>query len=79
MRKPVKILVKKEQLTLEGIKQYYIDVEKNEHKFDVLRDLYNFLTINQSIVYCNSRRMVEDLYYKLTEENFPVSFIHEMM
>lgn len=76
MRKPVKILVKKEMLTLEGIKQYYINVEKNEHKFDVLRDLYNFLTINQSIVYCNSRRMVEDLYYKLTEENFPVSFIH---
>lgn len=76
MREPVKILVKKEQLTLEGIKQYYIDVDKNEHKFDVLRDLYNFLTINQSIVYCNSRRMVEDLYYKLTEENFPVSFIH---
>jgi translation initiation factor 4A len=76
MRNPVKILVKKEQLTLEGIKQYYINVEKNEHKFDVLRDLYNFLTINQSIVYCNSRRMVEDLYYKLTEENFPVSFIH---
>jgi translation initiation factor 4A len=76
MRNPIKILVKKEQLTLEGIKQYYINVDKNEYKFEVLRDLYNFLTINQSIVYCNSRRMVEDLYYRLTEENFAVSYIH---
>ena len=76
MRDPIKILVQKEQLTLEGIKQYYINVDKNEFKFDILRDLYNFLTINQSIVYCNSRRMVEELYDKLTEENFPVSYIH---
>lgn len=76
MRDPVKILVKKEELTLEGIKQYYINVEKNEYKFDVLCDLYNYLTINQSIVYCNSRRMVEDLHYKLTRANFPVSYIH---
>ena len=28
MRNPVRILVKKEQLTLEGIKQFYIGVEK---------------------------------------------------
>lgn len=76
MRDPVKILVKKEELTLEGIKQYYINVEKNEYKFDVLCDLYSYLTINQSIVYCNSRRMVEDLYYKLTKANFAVSYIH---
>lgn len=76
MRDPIKILVQKEQLTLEGIKQYYINVDKNEYKFEVLRDLYNFLTINQSIVYCNSRRMVEDLYDRLTDENFPVSYIH---
>jgi translation initiation factor 4A len=79
MRNPVKILVKKEELTLEGIKQYYINVDKNEYKFEVLRDLYNFLTINQSIVYCNSRRMVEELYYRLTEENFAVSYIHGEM
>ena len=28
MRNPVRILVKKEQLTLEGIKQFYVGVEK---------------------------------------------------
>lgn len=28
MREPIRILVKKEELTLEGIKQFYISVEK---------------------------------------------------
>lgn len=28
MREPVRILVKKEELTLEGIRQFYINVEK---------------------------------------------------
>ena len=41
MRDPKKILVKTEQLTLEGIKQFYINVERNEFKFDTLSDLYD--------------------------------------
>lgn len=76
MRNPVYILVKAEQLTLEGIKQYYINVEKNDYKFDTLCDLYSILTISQSMIYCNSRRVVDDLTQKLTENNFTVSFIH---
>ena len=46
MREPAKILVKNEELTLEGIKQYYIAIEKEEGKMDVLLDLYGNLDIN---------------------------------
>jgi translation initiation factor 4A len=46
MRDPAKILVKNEELTLEGIKQYYIAIEKEEWKMDVLIDLYGNLDIN---------------------------------
>jgi len=46
MRNPAKILVKNEELTLEGIKQYYIAIEKEEWKMDVLLDLYGNLDIN---------------------------------
>ena len=46
MREPAKILVKNEELTLEGIKQYYIAIEKEEWKMDVLLDLYGNLDIN---------------------------------
>jgi translation initiation factor 4A len=46
MRDPAKILVKNEELTLEGIKQYYIAIDKEEWKLDVLLDLYGNLDIN---------------------------------
>ena len=51
MRAPVKILVKKEQLTVDGIKQFYVAVEKEEWKFDTLCDLYETLTIAQ-VLFC---------------------------
>ena len=76
MREPIKILVKNEQLTLEGIKQYLINVEVNEYKFETLCDLYSLLTINQSIIYCNNKKVVNHLTEKMKEANFSISFIH---
>jgi len=76
MNDPIKILVKADQLTLEGIKQFYIDVQKNSYKFDTLCDLYSLLTINQSIIYCNNKKVVDDLTYRMKEANFSVSYIH---
>ncbi len=79
MRNPVRILIEPENLTLNGIKQYYIDIEKNEYKFEILCDLYDVLSVSQSIIYCNSRKMVEDLSNKLRDSNFSVSYIHGSM
>ena len=76
MREPIKILVKNEQLTLEGIKQYLINVEVNEYKFETLCDLYSLLTINQSIIYCNNKKVVNHLTERMREANFSISFIH---
>lgn len=41
MRDPARILVKNEELTLDGIKQYFIAIDKEEWKFDTLVELYN--------------------------------------
>ena len=79
MRNPVEILVKSEQLTLEGIKQYYIALDKDDDKYFTLKDIYNMLTINQCIIYCNSVNRVENLYEAMTRENFPVCRIHSKM
>lgn len=49
MRDPVRILVKKDQLTLDGIAQFYIAIEKEEWKLDTLCDLYETLTITQGM------------------------------
>ena len=47
MRDPVQILVKRDELTLDGIKQFYVMVEREEWKLDTLCDLYETLTITQ--------------------------------
>lgn len=59
MRDPVTILVKKEELTLEGIKQFFVAVDKEEWKLDTLSDLYETVTVTQAIIYCNTRRKVD--------------------
>jgi translation initiation factor 4A len=76
MRTPVKILVKKEEVTLEGIKQFYIAVELEEWKLDTLSDLYETLTITQAIIYCNTRRKVDWLTDKMQGRDFTVSAMH---
>lgn len=79
MRDPLRILVKKDELTLEGIKQYYIAIEKEDWKFDTLCDLYETITITQAIIYTNTRRKVEWLTEKMGERDFTVSHLHGEM
>jgi len=76
MRDAVRILVKKDELTLEGIRQFYVALEREEWKLDVLCDLYETLTISQAIIYCNRRRKVDMLADELTRRDFTVSTMH---
>jgi translation initiation factor 4A len=79
MRDPATILVKREELTLDGIKQFYIAVEKEEWKLEVLADLYETLTIAQCIIYCNTRERVDWLTTQMQAKDFPVSATHGEM
>lgn len=79
MTDPVRVLVKRDELTLEGIKQFFIAVEKEEWKFDTLCDLYDTLTITQAVIFCNTRKKVDWLTEKMREANFTVSSMHGEM
>ena len=79
MRDPITILVKTEELTLDGIRQFYVNVEENQNKFPTLCALYSLLTISQSIIYCNTLKHVEILTNKLKDNDFVVSNIHGKM
>jgi len=79
MRDPVQILVKREELTLEGIKQFYVMVDREEWKLDTLCDLYETLTITQCIIYVNTRRKVDWLVDKMQQSDFTVSCMHGEM
>ncbi|GMI03167.1 hypothetical protein TrLO_g2512 [Triparma laevis f. longispina] len=74
MRNPVEILVKAEQLTLEGIKQYYVACDSESVKFDILIDLFELFTLSQTIIYCNKLETVEELYFALLKKEFPVTY-----
>ena len=76
MKNPIKILVKKEDLTLEGISQYYISLETEQEKYETLCDLYKTISVGQSMIYCSSKKKVIWLSEKLSEEGYPVSSIH---
>jgi len=79
MRTPIRILVKRDELTLEGIKQFYVGIESEDWKFETLCDLYETITVTQAVIFCNSRRKVEWLTEKLNERDFTVSSMHGEM
>ena len=79
MRDPVRISVKREMLTLEGIKQYLVAVDDDRQKYATLKDLYKYITASQTIIYCNSIKRVQDLYEAMREDEFPVCRIHGNM
>jgi len=76
MTDPIRILVKRDELTLEGIKQFFVAVEREEWKFDTLCDLYDTLTITQAVIFCNTKRKVDWLTEKMREANFTVTSMH---
>jgi superfamily II DNA/RNA helicase len=79
MRDPVKVYVKVERLTLEGISQFYVAVEDDKQKYATLKDLYSIISVSQCIIYCNSVKRVSDLYDAMIEDGFPVCCIHSNM
>lgn len=79
LKDQVTIVVKSEQLVLDGIGQYYITLDNDKQKFSTLQDLFERLVLSQTIIYCNSVSRVIDLYEAMKNDNFPVCCIHSNM
>ena len=79
LQNPCRILLPPEQVTLDGIKQYYVDLQREEWKFDALMDLYKHLTINQLLIFVNKRQRAEWLASRLAENGFTLECIHGEM
>lgn len=73
----VKIVVKKEELTLAGIKSFYVYCGEHERdKYQTLVDLYDQLSITACVIFVNHRRTADWLTQKMCELDFSVSTIH---
>ncbi len=79
MNDPEIILVEPEQLTLEGISQFYIDVGQPKWKFETFCDIYDMISVSQSIVYVNTKNAAEELKHNLEKNHFTVSVIHSKL
>ena len=79
MRNPVKIYVKTESLTLEGISQYFVAIDDDKQKYATLKNIFSYISLSQCIIYCNTVKRVKDLYDAMLEDGFPVCCIHSNM
>lgn len=70
------IQVKKENLTLDGISQFYIEINSEDWKFDTLCDIYDRLLITQTIIFVNGKKRGEHLVQRLIEDNHSARLIH---
>ena len=76
MTDAVQILVKNDELTLDGIRQFYVAIQNDTWKYDALCDIYGSISVAQTIIYCNSKRKAEWLQNRLTENQFSTTCIH---
>ena len=73
---PVRILLQQDEVTLEGIKQYYVQLDEEDWKLDALLDLCERIAINQALIYVNKRQKAEWLAKQLDMQGFTLEYIH---
>jgi translation initiation factor 4A len=76
LQQPVRVLIKPEEVPLDGIKQYFVDLEHDEWKFDTLIDIYKQIHITQAIIYCNKQARADWLAMKMKENKLTVECFH---
>ncbi|EAU85307.1 ATP-dependent RNA helicase DBP5 [Coprinopsis cinerea okayama7 len=71
-----KIELQKEELSVDSIRQFYMDCKNEEHKYDILVQLYSLLTIGQSIIFCKHRHTADRISQRMTAEGHKVASLH---
>ncbi len=79
LQDPVRILMAQNQVPLEGITQFYVPLQEESWKFEVLCDIYSQLKINQTIIYCNRQQRADWLAMKMKEAKFTLECFHGKM
>jgi translation initiation factor 4A len=79
LRDPVTILLEPDSVSLEGIKQWYIEIPREEHKLDTLCDIYDHLSITQAAIFVNTKQKAEWLADQMKRRGFDLDYIHGEM
>ena len=73
---PVRILIPPDSVRLDGIQQFYVNLDREDHKFECICDLYKNLNISQAVIFCNKRQKAEILAEKMSAQGYPVTCLH---
>ncbi|KAJ7476124.1 P-loop containing nucleoside triphosphate hydrolase protein [Mycena latifolia] len=71
-----KIELQKEELSVSGIRQFYMDCRDEDHKYDILVRLYALLTIGQSIIFCQHKHTADRISARMSAEGHKVASLH---
>ena len=72
---PKKVIIEKKELTAEKIKQYYLELNRNM-KTEILNRLILIHKPKKSIIFCNTKRMVENLEEEIAQKGYKVDSLH---
>ena len=73
---PVRILIPPTAVRLEGIQQFFINIDREDHKFECICDLYKHLNITQAVIFCNKRQKAEMIAEKMSAQGYPITCLH---
>lgn len=71
-----KIELKRNEIAVDNIRQFYMDCRNEEHKYEVLVSLYKLLTIGQSIIFCQHRHTADRISARMSAEGHKVASLH---
>ena len=74
-RDPAKVIIEKKELTAEKIEQFYLELNRNM-KTEILNRLILIHKPKKSIIFCNTKRMVEALEVEIAQRGYKVDSLH---
>ena len=75
LKDPVKIKTTKSEVTVSSVKQYYLEVSP-DNKTDVLARLIDVNDFKLSMVFCNTKKKVDELAHDLTVRGYNAMGLH---
>lgn len=72
---PAKVIIEKKELTAEKIEQFYLELNRNM-KTEILNRLILIHKPKKSIIFCNTKRMVEALEVEIAQRGYKVDSLH---
>jgi ATP-dependent RNA helicase DDX19/DBP5 len=69
------ITLRHEELTVEGIKQFFFDCDTEESKYETLVKFYGMLTVNSSIIFCKRRDTAMEIERRMIADGHAVAHL----